>query len=109
MAFHGAKLASAGPDESGAGVVFPITICRNRTSDASVALTFACASIQRSSRSGKGRDRFHRTLREERTAFPIRDAFPRQVPFSGLHQSRGLATATWIPTSFHPPRLPAAG
>lgn len=45
MAIHGAKLASAGPDESGAGVVFPITIRRNRTSDAPVALTFARASI----------------------------------------------------------------
>lgn len=53
-------------------------------------------------RFGEGcRDRFHRASREERAASPARDAFPRQVPFSGLPRSCGLATAIRFPTSFH--------
>lgn len=50
------------------------------------------------------RDRFRVTRRETGHAFPVRGAFPRQGPFSGLHRiaCRKLPAMHRLTTSFHP-------
>lgn len=49
-------------------------------------------------------DRVSPAPREWDETSPLRNAFPRWMPFAGLHRSRNFAAAIRITTSFHLPR-----
>lgn len=92
------------PTELGGGSVSspPRHPC-DRTSDAPVALFFDGAlSLSREPDVQTGPRSIPPYVREERTAFPIRSAFHRRVPFSGLHRSRDFAAACRITTPIRP-------
>jgi hypothetical protein len=50
------------------------------------------------------RDRIHLAPREWDEPLPAKSAFPRRIPFTGLHRSRNFAAAIRITTPFRRPR-----